>query len=178
MTVGNNFYEIFDLPVSFDVDLGVLAERYRGVQKVLHPDNYVNSGDRERRLSVQAASRVNDGFAVLRSPLQRAKYLLELRGIDLDKAENRPVDATFLMEQMDLREAMAAARSLAALELIEREIGQSTKRIVDGLRTLFADPEMTNSARIIDLVRKFQFYEKLREQARTRAADLELDSVP
>lgn len=175
MCLAENYFEIFDLPLAFDVDLSLLAERYRGVQRVLHPDKYVNSGERERRLSVQAATRVNDAYNMLKSPLLRAKYMLGLRGVDIDKTEAKPLELAFLMEQMDLRESLAAAKDLAALSALEREIACNWKDAVDRLGTLLAEPARLDSSVAVDLVRKLQFFEKLRDEAHSRAAALELE---
>ena len=99
--LSDDFFVLFDLPVSFDVDLGALAERYREAQRAVHPDKFANASEAERRLSVQMAARVNEAHRVLKDPLARGRYLLELRGVDLDDMDTR-FDGAFLMEQMEL----------------------------------------------------------------------------
>jgi len=85
MDSGRNHFELFGLPVAFEVDMTRLAETYRELQRALHPDRFANASDRERRLSVQQAARVNEAYQILRSPLRRARYLLELRGVEFDE---------------------------------------------------------------------------------------------
>jgi molecular chaperone HscB len=48
----------------------------------VHPDRHAHLSDVEKRRSMQWATRVNEGFRVLRKPLARAQYLLVLAGVD------------------------------------------------------------------------------------------------
>jgi molecular chaperone HscB len=106
-----NHFELFGLPVGFALDRELLAERFRALQDAVHPDRFARASDQERRLSMQASTRVNEGFQVLKDPLQRALYLL---GLHPDpSAEAVPQDPGFLMEQMELRETLADAQPLA-----------------------------------------------------------------
>lgn len=178
MNPADNHFQIFDLPASFDVDLVLLAERYRGVQRILHPDNFVNAGERERRLSVQAASQVNDAYKVLKSPLLRAKYLLKLRGVDVEQSAAKALDGAFLMEQMDLRESLAAVRNASELDALAKQIEQNSSELLTSLRSLLAPSAVGNLIAAVDLVRKLQFYDKLREEIHVRAADLEFENEP
>lgn len=104
MDFKQNYFEIFNLPVAFDVDKTVLAERYRQLQRSVHPDKFVNAPAQEMRLAVQWASQVNEAFATLKDPLARAIYLLSLAGADMRGKENAQVEPAFLLEQIELRE--------------------------------------------------------------------------
>ena len=80
--LSSSYFVLFGLPVSFDVDRKTLAERYRELQRTVHPDRFANAADSERRLSVQMAARVNEGFQTLKDPLARGRYMLELQGVE------------------------------------------------------------------------------------------------
>ncbi|OAD23046.1 co-chaperone HscB, partial [Candidatus Thiomargarita nelsonii] len=99
----NNHFEIFELPVSFDINKDTLAQRYRDLQRAVHPDKYANAPDRERRLAMQKTVQINEAFQTLKNPLTRAGYLLQLQGIDQNDGI---MDGEFLMTQMDLREEL------------------------------------------------------------------------
>jgi molecular chaperone HscA len=102
--LSHNHFELFGLKAGFEVDGETLALRYRDLQKETHPDRFANASEQERRLSVQLAAQINEAFRVLKSPLARARYLLELKGVVIDDTDTR-MDPAFLMEQMELREA-------------------------------------------------------------------------
>ena len=106
MSVLKNHFELFDLPVSFDIDTNTLAERYRELQRTVHPDKFASAPNRERRLAMQKATQINEAFQILKKPLTRAAYLLQLHGIDTNQ-QNTTMDSEFLMTQMELREELA-----------------------------------------------------------------------
>jgi len=177
MTASQNYFELFDLNVHFDIDIDMLSEKYRDLQKAVHPDRFVNASEQTRLLSVQKAANINDAFLTLKSPLKRAKYMLSLRGIKLDDENNTAMDPAFLMEQMELREALAEVRGSAdpieAIEKLIDTIEEKIKSIVAKLKVGFEEPGSHSDSELSEQIRKFQFFEKLREDAEAIDASLE-----
>lgn len=101
-----NYFELFDLPVAFDIDLNELSSRYRVLQSEVHPDRYANASAQERRLSVQSAGLVNEAFQTLKDPLNRGFYLLDLAGVQRPDDHKTTSDLDFLMQQMAYRERL------------------------------------------------------------------------
>ncbi len=99
-----DYFSLFGIPRSFDVNPDVLSERYLALQKQVHPDRFADATSTERRVSMQWTTRLNTGYETLKSPLQRAIYLLSLSGIEV--AENPVLEPAFLMEQIELRERL------------------------------------------------------------------------
>lgn len=166
--LSRNYFELFGLEVGFEFDEEILALRYRDLQRAVHPDRFVNASDQERRLSVQQASRINDGFQTLRTPLTRAKYLLEVLGIPLDDTDTA-MDPGFLMEQMELREALASVRNsddpFATLSAVRDDLEQRERALTETLRAAFADGGAEALQRARDTTRKMQFMQKLLDEA-------------
>ena len=91
----------------FGQDTADLASRHRKLQRRFHPDRFVSTDDRQRRLSLEHATALNDAFRILRDPMKRAEYMLKLRGLDLQDGTNQiRLDPMFLMEILELREAI------------------------------------------------------------------------
>ena len=179
MELKQNHFELFGLPVVFDVDTQQLAERYRELQRTLHPDRYANASDRERRLSIQHAAQVNEAFQTLKSSLSRARYLLQLKGIEFDDEKETHLDPAFLMEQMELREALADVRAvtdpLAGLNHIMADIKSRQKTMEDQLRALFAEDTEDKRLEAKQLVQKMQFLVRLQEEAEGLEEELVMD---
>ncbi len=169
MDLGSNHFELFGLPVGFEIDTAQLAEKYRELQRVLHPDRFANASDRERRLSVQHAAQVNEAYQTLRSPLRRARYLLELRGVEFDDERQTHLDPEFLMAQMELREALAAVRNeadpFAALNRLLADLAREREALEAELARHLAqeDADALEAAR--QIVQKLQFFARLQEEA-------------
>jgi molecular chaperone HscB len=111
---GATFFELFDLPARHALDVGALERRYRELSLKLHPDRFAQASPRERRLSLEATSALNEAYRVLKDPVRRAFYLLRLLGVDLENeaaAERARMPMEFLEEVMALREALEDARA-------------------------------------------------------------------
>ena len=171
----NNYFELFGLPVDFDVDYEALPLRYRDLQKAVHPDRFVNASDEERRLSVQQAAMVNDAYRILKSPLERARYLLKLNGTPLDDSDTS-MPADFLMEQMELREAMEAIRSASepfdALVKIRDNLEAKERTLISALGPLFANLTDASLVTVTEVVRKMQFILRLLTETDDMEAEL------
>jgi molecular chaperone HscB len=110
--LAQNYFQLFDLPQQFSVDVERLGERYRQLQRELHPDRYASAPAHEQRLAVQYSGLINEAYETLNKPLSRALYLLGLSGMSQEQISAQKVDGGFLIEQMELREKL---ESLAGL---------------------------------------------------------------
>ncbi len=164
-----DYFELFGIEPGFTIDTDALMHRYRDLQKVLHPDRYVNASDQERRLAMQQAAQVNSGYQTLKDPLARARYLLALGGIDDIQEQSTIRDIDFLEEQMELRETLAEIRSdadpqgsifrfLAALNARE-------KGYIAQLEEAFSHNDEAALKRAGNLVQRLQFVRRLQQEA-------------
>jgi molecular chaperone HscB len=167
MKTSQNFFELFGLPVSFEVDTQQLSERYRDLQRAVHPDKFANASDRERRMAVEKAAQINEAFQTLKSPMNRARYMLELRGVDFDAERDTHLDPMFLMEQMELREALGEVKSssdpVMALGKNMDDIRKRYKTMIDELSEILNDESKTDEGK--QAVQKLQFLNKLQQEA-------------
>lgn len=169
------------MPRSFDVDLAVLDARYRELQRTVHPDRYASAGETERRLSMQQATILNEGYQTLKDPLKRGHYLLQLSGYSPGDKPHTLHDTTFLMEQMALREALDEVRDsgdpFAALESIMSRIATDIVDLQAQLRENFEhDSESDMQAAAVALM-KMQFFRRLQEEVMDLEAALEDELV-
>lgn len=122
-----NHFELFQMPEEFAIDTQQLDSAYREMQGRVHPDKFVTATDAEKRVAMQWATRANEAYQILKNPLKRAIYLCELHGIDLGTESNTSMPMSFLMQQIEWREALDEARASknqSALEHLESELQQ------------------------------------------------------
>ena len=141
------------------MDAVALERAYREIQARVHPDRFAHAGDAERRASLQWTTRVNEAYRMLRSPVQRAKYLLELNGVDVAFETNTQMPADFLVRQLELREALAEARAPAALERLQADVRRERLQLEHGIGELI-DAKRDYAAAAGE-VRKLMFLDKL-----------------
>jgi len=98
-----NFFQLLSFPQSYDINLADLKQRYRELQRENHPDQFSSSPESEKLQAVKISSLLNDAYEVLIDPVKRAKYFLELHGVDIKK--DRYIKPNILLEQLSLREA-------------------------------------------------------------------------
>jgi len=161
------YFQLFGLEQGFSVDTAMLTSQFRKLQQQLHPDRYVSGSDAEKRWSMQAASFVNQGHETLRNDLSRGVYLLELNGINLDEETDTQMDPMFLMEQMELREALEMAEGAADTESALAKLRKQIKAAIGEQKASFElafDKADLTGARTI--ARQWQFLEKLLIEAK------------
>ena len=158
-----NHFELFGLTPAYALDLDHLDRAYRDIQAEVHPDRFAHAGDAERRASMQMTTQVNEAYRTLKSPVLRAKYLLELNGVDVGFETNTAMPREFLIEQMELREQLEEARSVESLKALESGLSRMKQEIEAQL------------VQAVDAgaVRKLMFLEKFGEEIDARYESLE-----
>lgn len=172
MDLTANYYELFGLPVDYSVDRQQLSNSYRQLQQQFHPDRFANASEQERRLSLQMASRVNEGNRVLRDPIERARYLLEMSGVDLGTDGETLRDNQFLMEQIELREELEEVQQgTDPATGLEQFVEQMEKRI-SHQGGEFAQQWRESPQEARKTVQRMQFFHRLCHQAESLLDDL------
>jgi molecular chaperone HscB len=156
-----DFFSLLGLPRKFTLDLQQLETAFRQVQSQVHPDRFVTATDAEKRVAMQYAAQVNQAYQTLKSPLQRAQYLCELQGVDLQVESNTAMPAEFLMQQMEWREALQAARETGdktTLQNLEKELAAATQTL--GTEVTEKLDQQQNVVAAAAAVRRWLFIEK------------------
>lgn len=161
-----NYFELFGLESSFDIDISALAPVYQQLQRKFHPDQFATSSAQEKLLAVQKTAEINDAYSTLKNPSLRAEYLLGLRGLVLNHEQQTYQDNGFLIQQMMMREALEEApesddpeQSLADLEA---EVMGLKNDFMQDLSLQLANGQQDSEA--ANTVRKLKFIIKLEDE--------------
>lgn len=160
-----NFFSLFNLPARFQIDNTLLEQRFHALQSQVHPDKFAHLGESERRVSMQWATRVNEAYQTLRKPIDRARYLLALQGVDTQEETNTSMPLDFMMQQMEWRETIEEAqqaRDSTALDELQGKLHHETRALQRQLAQMIDDAHDYLAA--AGIVRKLRFYEKLAEE--------------
>lgn len=124
----SNDFELFDLTQKFSQDLAAIDDRWKQLQKQAHPDKFVFQGALSQRVAMQWSVRINEAYQRLKDPLKRASYLCELNGAPVNAVNNTAMTASFLMQQIEWREALDEAKlaeNMYQIALQARQFGRN-----------------------------------------------------
>src|SRR5213075_2049635 len=128
----SNHFELFNLEPAYAVNGAALEQAYRDLQALIHPDRHAQAGDAERLASLQITTRVNEAYRALKDPVQRAKHILELHGVDVAFETNTRMPTDFLMQQLEMREELedaVAKKNFAFLDALRSNLSQKKKQL-------------------------------------------------
>ena len=162
MDLTKNHFELFGLPQSYALERDKLDSAYRELQHAVHPDRFAAKPEAEQRVAMQWATQANEAYQTLKHPVNRGVYLLRLQGIDALDASNTKMAPAFLMQQMEWREAIEAARadkSIAALDALTDDLRMAHRQIEAQLAEQL--DEKHDYAAASEAVRQLRFMDKL-----------------
>ncbi len=166
LNLKQNYFELFGLDMTFQLDKQAMQERLKQLLAEFHPDRFVNADDQQKRLSVQQSSWLNQASQTLNNPVTRARYMLELKGIELNDEAETTSDTAFLMEQIELREQLENCRKaddpVMRCDDIAIQLKTRARQLADEFMQNFND-EKLEAARLTS--RKMQFIHRIQEQA-------------
>lgn len=100
-----NYFELYEIPISFNPNQDVIKQKFYALSKKYHPDFYINESQEMQDEVLELSTLNNKAFQVLKDNQKRLHYILELKG-QLVEGENYSLPQSFLMEMMDVNEAL------------------------------------------------------------------------
>lgn len=161
MDFSRDYFEVFGLAPAFGIDVDALGQAFRDLQAEAHPDRYAHADAVEQRTALQWSTRLNEAYQTLKSPFERARYLLQAQGIDVLDPNNTRMPTDFLMRQMAWRETLAeavAAGDMAALDRLEAETRSEAAQAIGQLAELIDARHDYPAA--AEALRQYRFLEK------------------
>jgi molecular chaperone HscB len=105
-----NYFELYQIPVSFTPDLSVVKQTYYALIKQYHPDRFTHASAAAQEDALQMAAQNNKAFLVFKDPFRTFEYILQFNNIILPD-EQYALPQSFLMEMMDLNEVLDECES-------------------------------------------------------------------
>ena len=166
----NDPFEMLGVERRFDLDLAVLEKTHRELSRALHPDRYSQAGASERRAALEKAASVNEAWRAVRDPIRRAEALFRLHGIKVGEDSEPAATASFLMEMLEEREALADARiakDLAKVRAIGAVMSGRAREIEGRLAAGFAATAPQGPAAfasLLPLLCELRFYRRFLDE--------------
>jgi molecular chaperone HscB len=163
-------FDIFGLVSQFAIDRAALDARWKDLQREAHPDRFATATPAAQREAMQWSVRINEAYQRLKDPLKRAAYLCELNGAPIRAEDNTAMPPAFLMQQMQWREDLDDAQTMADLERMAAEVATARREMLEALQQT-ADVQHDHTA-LAQQVRSLMFVERF-----ARDVDARLDQL-
>ena len=89
----SNCFKLLGIDENFTIDVNQLDDKYLDLQRDLHPDNL--------KAHSSKIYQINNAYRILKNPIERAKHLLEINNISVDKEKIPP---EYLLQIIELQE--------------------------------------------------------------------------
>jgi len=106
----SDHFSLFALPRKLWIEMSTLEKKFLELSWKLHPDKFVNASPEEQETSLKRSSELNDAYRVLRDPVARVEYLLEIGGMRKEGEHKQQAPPELLVEVFELNESLDELR--------------------------------------------------------------------
>ncbi len=135
-----NYFEFFNIPVSFQVDQDALRRRFYENSKKYHPDFHTLANAAQQADMLEKSTLNNEAYQTLSDPDRRMRYVLQLNGL-LPEEGQQTVPQDFLLDMMAINEGLMELELdfdpdryqtlLAELENLENTLLESIRPLLE-----------------------------------------------
>ena len=154
-----NYFELFGLPIGFQVDTQKLRAAFMEIQKASHPDKFAQGTSEEQEAALEQSSLANKGFTLLNQKEQILPYVLEIVGI-MTPDEKYALEPDFLMVMMDLNEAWMDAEDETSKQAIIQQVEQLKNDIYTPIQSFMEVDQIDSISQEAMLQIKSYYYKK------------------
>ena len=156
-----SYFELFGFDINFDIDKKALDKCFYKLQHLFHPDRYVNKSDQALvDSSTEYSSFINIGYKTLTDDLERAKYILQIKGYRVLAEDENVSDTHFLEFIMEIREDIENSLSIINLEIHKTLIEEKKANLIKRISLSFSNEEYED---IKDLIIHLKYYNRILE---------------
>lgn len=145
------YFDLFEIPVQLRVDRAGLPRKYFELSRKFHPDFHANAGAALQADALEKTALLNKAFRTFQDPDETIKYVLQLKGL-MEEEEKYTLPPAFLMEVMEINEAMMDAddpeireKTQSRIKELQEEIYEPVRALVEGYNeTLHTENDLLN----------------------------------
>lgn len=130
------YFELFELPLRFEIDPVLLKKKFYELSKRYHPDFYINESEQKQYEILGLSTQVNKAYQILSDPQKRVEYILTQLGL-LSEESKHQLPQDFLMEMMEINEAvmdLSSDANLTTQGVILARISELAKSLFEELK--------------------------------------------
>ena len=153
-----NYFELFELPLQFEVDAKKIRPKFLELSRRFHPDFHSQENEVNQQKVMEQSALINKGWQVFQEPLATLHYVLQLLG-KIKEQENPVLSADFLMEMMELNERLTEGDQDQQLQLKE-EINRYEKELYEGIKSILKSPPTVATDTDLEKIKEYYYKQK------------------
>jgi molecular chaperone HscB len=153
VSASQDYFSLFGLPRRLSLDVADLQSRFYSLSRQFHPDRFARSTAAEQQQALDKTALLNDGYRVLRDPMQRAEYMLSLEGFDIGEQRSKDVPPELLEEVFELNMLLEETPERAELELSRDKFQGMQNETEEELKALFEKYDATEDRGVLQSIR-------------------------
>lgn len=167
-----DYFELYNLPVSFTPDQTLVKQQFYALSKKFHPDFYINESTVDQQQMLDLATENNKAYQVLNNPQRTLHYILQQQGL-LPEGESYALPQDFLMEMMDVNEAImelefepnpeSKTDVKRSVEAIESGLNDQLSELTQGYADLAEEEKAVRLLKIKDIYYRSKYLLRIHE---------------
>lgn len=133
-----DFFEFYQIPVSFQVDEPEMKRIFYRNSKKYHPDFHTLSDDAQQTDMLEMSSLNNEVYKTLSDPDLRMRYILQINGLFGEEEQPSALPQSFLMDMMDINETLMELEfdfEEKRLEAVQNQVQQLENKLQESIRS-------------------------------------------
>lgn len=163
-----DYFTCLGVPRLLNLEPNALEAKFYEMSRLFHPDFYQGKDDAEQAISLSNAAILNTAYRILKDPIRRAEYLVQLEAGSVKDIRNQP-PADLFEEILSLQEDLEAFHSASSRR--DPEATATLRAKLEKDRDSLERRQQDMEAR---LTRLFEVWDRLQtDQGTNRQADKE-----
>jgi molecular chaperone HscB len=162
-----NYFQVFGLPVRFQLDEGELQRKFYELSRENHPDRFAGKGAQALQASLTQMSRVNQAYSVLKDRRSRREHILALTGaasssgargsIPMELAEN-----WFELQDALLEDPEGAVERAAEFRKELEDFESRREQQAQALERAFDQGDASSASKLAEIIREQSYLQSLK----------------
>ncbi len=159
-----NYFEFYDLPISFQLDEVALKKTFYANSRRYHPDFFTLETEERQNEILELSTLNTQAYKTLSGFDSRMKYILDLKNVLAEEGKNT-LPQEFLMDMMDINEAIMELefdfdeamyqKAITDAQSVENQIFEEVKPIIENYNDAVADKADLEKIKIFYLKKRY-----------------------
>jgi len=157
-----NYFEFYGLPESFSIDEVALKKKFYALSKEYHPDFYANEDETKQQEILDLSTINNKAYNILSNASKRMEYVLQQHNL-LAEGDKYQLAPAFLMEMMEINEALMEVEDAEQLETIKTQMADTETELNNKLVSLtarYTESAENSKQSVLEAIRDIYYRQK------------------